>query len=205
VSHYVLDEGRLVVAHAGLKAELQGRGSAKVREFCLFGETTGETDEFGLPVRYDWTADYRGRALVVYGHTPVPQPEWHNGTICIDTGCVFGGSLTALRYPERELVQVKANKTYYDTAKPFLTEQERAPAAEQRNDDDLLDIKDVLKKGIVTTRLLGKVTVREENARAALEVMSRFAVAPNWLIHLPPTMSPSETAAEGPLLEHPQE
>jgi protein phosphatase len=205
VSHYVLDEGRLVVAHAGLKADLQGRGSAKVRAFCLFGETTGETDALGLPVRYDWTAGYRGRALVVYGHTPVPLPEWHNGTICIDTGCVFGGSLTALRYPERELVQVKAKKTYYEPAKPFLVEEQRAPAAEPRKDDDLLDIKDVLGKRIVTTRLLGKVTVREENARAALEVMSRFAVAPNWLIHLPPTMSPSETAAEGPLLEHPRE
>src|SRR5690242_2628733 len=103
VSHYVFDDGRLVVAHAGLKQELQGRGSGKVRDFALYGETTGETDEFGLPVRYNWAAEYRGKAMVVYGHTPVPEPEWLNGTICIDTGCVFGGKLTALRYPEREL------------------------------------------------------------------------------------------------------
>jgi protein phosphatase len=72
VSHYVLDGGRLVVAHAGMKATMQGRGSAKVRDFALFGETTGETDEFGLPVRYDWASEYHGSATVVYGHTPVP-------------------------------------------------------------------------------------------------------------------------------------
>ena len=106
VSHYVLDDGRLVVAHAGLKQELQGRASGQVREFALYGETTGETDEFGLPVRHNWADDYRGSATVVYGHTPVPAAEWLNRTICIDTGCVFGGKLTALRYPEKELVHV---------------------------------------------------------------------------------------------------
>ena len=97
VSHYVLDDGRLVVAHAGMKAEMQGRGSGKVREFALYGETTGETDDFGLPVRFNWAAEYRGSAMVVYGHTPVPEPEWLNRTVNIDTGCVFGGRLTALR------------------------------------------------------------------------------------------------------------
>ena len=106
ISHFVLDGGELVVAHAGLKEEMQGRGSGAVREFALFGDTTGEIDEFGLPVRLNWAADYRGKAMVVYGHTPVPEPEWLNRTIDVDTGCVFGGKLTALRYPERELVSV---------------------------------------------------------------------------------------------------
>ena len=73
VSHYVLDDGKLVVAHAGMKEEMQGRGSGKVRDFALYGETTGETDEFGLPVRHNWAQDYRGAATVVYGHTPVPS------------------------------------------------------------------------------------------------------------------------------------
>lgn len=101
ISHYVLDDGNLVVAHAGMKEALQGRGSGRVRDFALYGETTGETDNFGLPVRYDWAAEYRGKAIVVYGHTPVPEAEWINGTIDIDTGCVYGGKLTALRYPEK--------------------------------------------------------------------------------------------------------
>ncbi len=206
VSHYVLDDGRLVVAHAGLKEALQGRGSGKVRDFALYGETTGETDEFGLPVRYNWAAEYRGRAIVVYGHTPVPEPEWLNGTICIDTGCVFGGKLTALRYPEKELVSVPAFQTYYESSKPFLPEEERAPTlTAQQKHDDILDIEDVSGKRIVSTGLYRNVTIREENGIAALEVMSRFATDPKWLIYLPPTMSPSETSREPDLLEHPAE
>ena len=206
VSHYVLDDGRLVVAHAGLKEELQGRGSGKVRDFALYGETTGETDEFGLPVRYNWAAEYRGRARVVYGHTPVPEPEWLNGTICIDTGCVFGGRLTALRYPEKELVSVPALQTYYEPAKPFLPEEDQAPAVSaQQKYDDILDLDDVSGKRIISTALHRTVTIREENGIAALEVMSRFAADPKWLIYLPPTMSPTETSREPNLLEHPAE
>ena len=204
VSHYVFDDGRLVVAHAGMKAGMQGRGSAKVRDFALFGETTGETDEFGLPVRYNWAAEYRGRASVVYGHTPVPEPEWLNRTINIDTGCVFGGKLTALRWPEKELVSVPALRTYADPVRPFIPSAASLLNAQQAN-DDLLDIEDVQGKRLVTTRLHRNVTVREENAAAALEVMSRFAANPKWLIYLPPTMSPSETSKAEGLLEHPAE
>jgi protein phosphatase len=206
VSHYVLDDGKLVVAHAGMKETMQGRGSGAVREFALFGETTGETDEFGLPVRYNWAAEYRGAAAVVYGHTPVPEPEWLNRTINIDTGCVFGGKLTALRYPEKELVSVPAKQTYAEPRKPFLPPEGQAPAlSAQQQHDDLLDLADVTGKRIVSTRLHGNVTIREENSIAALEVMSRFAANPKWLIYLPPTMSPSETSHAPGLLEHPTE
>ena len=204
VSHYVLDEGKLVVAHAGMKEEMQGRGSGKVRDFALYGETTGETNEFGLPVRYNWAAEYRGKAMVVYGHTPVPQPDWLNRTINIDTGCVFGGNLTALRYPEKELVS--ARETYAQPVKPLAAVAETAASlTSQQFHDDLLDIDDVIGKRIVTTRLHHNVTVREENALAALEVMSRFASNPKWLIYLPPTMSPTETTEKPGLLEHPAE
>lgn len=204
ISHFVLDDGRLVVAHAGMREEMQGRASAAVRAFALYGETTGEIDEFGLPVRYPWALEYRGKAIVVYGHTPVPHAEWVNNTINIDTGCVFGGSLTALRYPEKELVSVPAARTYYEPARPFLPQGDRvAPAVER--DGTLLDIDDVLGKRIVETRLQRSVTVRDENARAALEVMSRFAVDPRWLVYLPPTMSPTGTSREPDLLEHPAE
>ena len=206
VSHYVLDDGKLVVAHAGMKESMQGRGSGKVRDFALYGETTGETDEFGLPVRYNRAGEYRGRAMVVYGHTPVPEPEWLNNTICIDTGCVYGGRLTALRYPERELVSVAATQTYWTPKKPFLTPEAQAPAlTAQQTHDDLLDVEDVLGKRIISTRLHHNVTIREENAIPALEVMSRFAADPKWLIYLPPTMSPSETSRAEGLLEHPAE
>ncbi|MCG9134101.1 polynucleotide kinase-phosphatase, partial [Candidatus Poribacteria bacterium] len=205
VSHYVLDNGKLVVAHAGMKTELQGRASGRVREFALYGETTGETDEFGLPVRGNWADEYRSTAMVVYGHTPVAEPQWVNRTINIDTGCVFGGKLTALRYPEKELVSVPARQTYYQPAKPLLSETDKRSAIETQQTDGILDIDDVLGKRVISTRLHHNVTIREENAITALEVISRFAVDPKWLIYLPPTMSPTETTRNPGLLEHPTE
>ncbi len=205
ISHYVLDGGQLVVAHAGLTERFQGRASGRVREFCLYGQTTGETDEFGLPVRYPWANDYRGRAAVLYGHTPVPQPEWVNNTLCLDTGCVFGGSLTALRYPERELVSVPAAQVYYEPARPFPVNPDAAAGAGYagRREPDVLDLGDVTGRRVIETAHHGRVSVREENAAAALEVMSRFAIDPRWLIYLPPTMSPVATSTLPDLLEHP--
>ncbi|MEW2283228.1 polynucleotide kinase-phosphatase [Streptomyces sp. NPDC047841] len=207
VSHYVLDGGRLVVCHAGLPEKYHGRTSGRVRSHALYGETTGETDEFGLPVRYPWAEDYRGRAAVVYGHTPVPEATWLNNTICLDTGAVFGGKLTALRWPERELVDVPAERVWYEPARPLRTE---APGGQ---DGRPLDLADVHGRRAVETRHAGRVAVREENAAAALEVMSRFATDPRLLPYLPPTMAPTATsraeardgAADGHFLEHPQE
>jgi protein phosphatase len=235
VSHLVLDGGRLVVAHAGLKEAYHGRASGRVRSFALYGDTTGETDEFGLPVRYPWAHDYRGRAMVLYGHTPTPEPEWVNNTLCLDTGCVFGGRLTALRYPEKELVSVPAERVWYEPARPFLSPNASSTAGDgdparvmgasaagasttgnasttgdastvaARRDPGVLDITDVLGKRVIETGYQGRVTVREENAAGALEVMSRFAVDPRWLLYLPPTMAPSPTSGRPDLLEHPAE
>ncbi|MDN3355068.1 polynucleotide kinase-phosphatase [Actinomadura sp. DC4] len=197
VSHLVLDGGRLVVAHAGLKEAFHGRASGRVRSFALYGETTGETDEYGLPVRYPWADDYRGSAMVVYGHTPVVEPEWVNNTLCVDTGCVFGGRLTALRYPEKALVSVPARKVWYEPVRPL------EPAAGTRRESGVLRIGDV--REAVETRLMGRINVHEENVWPALEVMSRFAVDPRWLVYLPPTMAPAGTSPLEGLLEHPAE
>ncbi|MFJ4480884.1 polynucleotide kinase-phosphatase [Streptomyces longwoodensis] len=199
VSHYVLDGGRLVVCHAGLPEKYHGRTSGRVRSHALYGETTGETDEFGLPVRYPWAEDYRGRAAVVYGHTPVPEATWLNNTICLDTGAVFGGKLTALRWPERELVDVPAERVWYEPAKPLRSE---APGGQ---DGRPLDLADVQGRRVVETRYQPRITLREENAAAALEVMSRFAVDPRLLPYLPPTMAPTATSTVDGYLEHPLE
>lgn len=196
ISHYVLDGGSLVVAHAGLKESYHGRASGRVRSFALYGDTTGETDEYGLPVRYPWANEYRGRAVVAYGHTPVPAAEWVNNTICLDTGVVFGGRLTALRYPERETVSVPAEREWYEPVRPL------APAAPSR-EPSVLDHGDVAGTQFVDTAYAGRVKIPEENAAAALEVMSRFAVDPRWLVYLPPTMSPAPASTEEGLLEHP--
>ena len=236
-SHLVLDGGRLVVAHAGLTADMHGRVSGRVRAFAIYGDTTGESDEYGLPVRLNWAANYRARANVVYGHTPVLAPEWVNRCICVDTGCVFGGALTALRYPEQELVSVPAERQYAEPKRPLAAPPPPAPLPEGKGEQDsslrseqrgtasaserasdspfpsgrgaggggLLDLADVTGRRAVETRFAGKVVVREENAAAALEAMSRFAADPRWLIYLPPTMSPCEASPLPEFLEHPAE
>ncbi|MGB3373166.1 MAG: polynucleotide kinase-phosphatase [Rhodococcus sp. (in: high G+C Gram-positive bacteria)] len=196
VAHLVLDSGRLVVAHAGLIEKYHNRASGRVRSFALYGDTTGETDEFGLPVRYPWAQDYRGSAMVLYGHTPVPEAEWLNNTMCLDTGCVFGGKLTAMRYPERDIVSVPAEKQWYAPAKP-LNQYVR--------EENSLDLSDVLGPTGVETSLRGRVSIRAENAAGALEVMSRFAVAPEWLRYLPPTMAPCPSSTREGYLEYPTE
>lgn len=198
VSHYLLDGGRLVVAHAGLPERYHGRSSGRVRSIALYGDTDGETDEYGLPVRYQWAEDYRGEAAVVYGHTPVPAAGWVNNTICVDTGAVFGGELTALRWPERELVSVPSEREHYEPIRPVGSDPEGRP-------QQLLDVSDFLGKHFVETTLAGRVTIEAERSSAALEIMSRFAVDPRWLVHLPPTMAPVATSRHPDFLEHPDE
>ena len=198
VSHYLLDGGRLVVAHAGLPERYHGRSSGRVRSIALYGDTDGETDEYGLPIRYQWAEDYRGEAAVVYGHTPVPVAGWINETICLDTGAVFGGELTALRWPERELISVRATREYYQPIRPNETDTEDRPPL-------LLDVSDVLGKHFVETTLAGRLTIEADRSSAALEVMSRFAVDPRWLVYLPPTMASVATSKRLDYLEHPDE
>lgn len=204
ISHYIFDDGKLLVAHAGLKEQLQGRASAAVRDFCLYGETTGETDEYGLPVRHNWAAEYQGMTKVVYGHTPVVRAEWLNRTIDIDTGCVFGGALTALRYPEEELVSVQAKKVYYEPKRPLNDSPDPSLSAQQEY-DDTLSLHNLLGKYIVQTRLRNNITINPENSIAALEIMSRFAINPKWLLYLPPTMSPCATSDLPDYLEYPHQ
>ena len=201
VAHLVLDHGKLIVAHAGLKQSMQGRASPAIRAFALYGETTGEIDEFGLPVRADWAAAYKGEAAVIYGHTPVPEAEWVNGTLCLDTGCVFGGRLSALRWPERAIVSVPAQQVWCEPVRPLAPVTPAAPHLA----GDVLDLAEVSGKRTLTTRLISSVTVRAEESSAALETMSRFAADPRWLIHLPPTMSPPSTSSLDGFLEHPAE
>jgi protein phosphatase len=229
VSHYVLDRGRLVVSHAGLKEAWQGRSSGRVRSFCLYGETTGETDEFGLPVRLEWAGEYRGKALVVYGHVPSREPRFLNNTVCIDTGCVFGGSLSAYRYPEAEMVSVAAEREYYAPVKSLDYDSNAVSSREASSSDtgsggsqpernransasspilgveNLPVIEDVLGRLNIQTRLHHNIIIDEESSAAALEIMSRFSADPRWLIYLPPTMSPCKTSTLPEFLEHPGE
>ncbi|MCI9632756.1 MAG: polynucleotide kinase-phosphatase [Ruminococcus sp.] len=197
VSHYIFDGGRLVVSHAGIREEYIGRVSGKIRAFCLYGDTTGETDDSGFPVRRNWAADYRGEATIVYGHTPWKEVQAVNRTYCVDTGCVFGGKLTCIRYPEMEVVSAVAHRQYYERSRPLW--------GSEKEDAGLLDIRDVQGKLHLSTRLLPGITIPEENTASALEVMSRFAADPHWLIYLPPTMSPCRSSSMEDYMEHPWE
>ncbi|MGI9523065.1 MAG: metallophosphoesterase [Hyphomicrobiaceae bacterium] len=114
-----LDGGQLVIAHAGIREEMIGRESRKVRDFCLYGDSSGQRNELGLPIRYHWALRYNGDPAIIYGHTPVSETSWINNTLCIDTGCVFGGQLTALQWPERYLVSVAAHREYRRRPRPF--------------------------------------------------------------------------------------
>jgi protein phosphatase len=191
-----------------------------VREFCLYGETSGETDEFGLPVRFDWAEEYRGKALVVYGHVPSREPRFLNNTVCIDTGCVFGSSLSAYRYPEGEIVSVAAAREYYAPEKPLdhdgvsvssgsmvkpetIRVKSSAPSFPEAG--NLPVIEDVLGRLNVETRLCHDIIISEESGAAALKIMSRFSADSRWLIYLPPTMSPCKTSSLPKFLEHPIE
>lgn len=116
--YQVLDDGRLVLAHAGIREDYIGRQDKKVKTFVLYGDITGERHPDGSPVRRDWALKYLGNPWIVYGHTPVKEARFINHTVNIDTGCVFGGKLTALRYPEMETVSVESSM-------PFVTEKFR--------------------------------------------------------------------------------
>jgi protein phosphatase len=196
-SHAVLAGGRLVTAHAGMPEDMQGRGSGRVRDFALYGDTTGEEDEEGFLIRGRWAEDYRGKALVAYGHTAVPEPEWLNNTVNLDTGCVYGGALSALRWPEKEIVQAPAERAYAE-GRVLSAPKEAPPSAG-------LDLEPYLFRLRVPTALAGPVLIPHENLAAAMEVMSRFAAHPRWVIHLPPTMSPCRTSRRDGWLEHPDE
>lgn len=110
--YLILDEGNLVISHAGIREEDIGKAPSKVKTFVLYGDITGEKHRDGSPVRRDWAKNYHGKATIVYGHTPVSQPRLVNQTYNIDTGAVFGGALTALRYPEMTLVSVPSTMPY---------------------------------------------------------------------------------------------
>ncbi|TWI53281.1 bis(5'-nucleosyl)-tetraphosphatase PrpE [Halalkalibacter nanhaiisediminis] len=117
--YHVLDTGNLVLAHAGIRSEDIGKTTKKVKSFVLYGDITGETNPDGTPVRRDWAKHHQGQQWIVYGHTPVKKPRFVHHSVNIDTGCVFGGNLTALRYPEMDTVQVPSMQ-------PFVAEKFRS-------------------------------------------------------------------------------
>lgn len=200
--HLVLDGGALTVAHAGLKESMQGRQSGEVKSFCLYGETTGESDEFGLPVRHNWAGEYEGSSVVVYGHTPVPEAIWQNQTINIDTGCVFGGALSALRFPEREIVSVPANKVHCEPKRPLAM---NLPVIGKDEATDSVNFERIAGRNLVTTRYNYFVTIKDSSSPPIVEFLEIGGLNPRWMIYLPPRLSPTKSSSLPGYLEHTSE
>ncbi len=196
-SHYVFDGGNLAVAHAGLSEEMVLGASKETREFAVYGPKTPKDAE-GRSTRIDWAQYYRGRAAVVYGHIATDEAVWFNNTICLDTACVFGGSLTALRWPEKELVSVPASKAYAEHDGPLFSRRDKRGFLE-------LSHEDISGKKHIETSLVRRVTVEADQMAGAMENLSRFTVDPRHLIYLPPTMSPVESSSLPGYLEHPDQ
>ena len=102
--YVITDDENLIIAHAGIRKDYIGKSSKKVKTFVLYGDIKGAKHPDGSPIRRDWAQYYDGKPWIIYGHTPVKEPRQVHHTYNIDTGCVFGGKLTAFRYPEFELV-----------------------------------------------------------------------------------------------------
>lgn len=112
--YQILDDGKLVIAHAGIRTDYIGKYNKQVKTFVLYGDITGETLANGMPVRKDWAKKYHGKPVIVYGHTPVQQPRKVGNSINIDTGAVFGGKLTGLKYPEMETLSVPSKMPFIE-------------------------------------------------------------------------------------------
>ncbi|WP_100403307.1 bis(5'-nucleosyl)-tetraphosphatase PrpE [Bacillus sp. FJAT-42315] len=117
--YQILDEGQLIIAHAGIREQDIGKFTSKVKTFVLYGDITGEKHPDGSPVRRDWAKQYKGQPWIIYGHTPTKEVRLIHHTANIDTGAVFGGKLSAFRYPEKEIVSVPSSM-------PFVPEKFRS-------------------------------------------------------------------------------
>ena len=200
-SHYVFTKNgvqTLICAHAGIKDDMIGKESDSVSDFCRFGDTGG-FDEKGNPQRKDWTVNHKRSSLIVWGHDPKPRPLVINNTINIDQGVVFGGALTAFRYPEEEFVSVNANHDYSGDTNNPLKEWEKT----RFNPPNLAKF---INGFSVNTEELGEIKIHQDNVKPAIDTVSHFTIPIEQLIYIPPTMSPTPaSSALDDYLEHPKE
>ncbi|WP_211655763.1 polynucleotide kinase-phosphatase [Planococcus alpniumensis] len=200
-SHYVFTKNgvrTLVCAHAGIKDSFIGKQSEAISDFCRYGDTGG-FDDNGKPLRKDWTVGHENRLLIVWGHDPKPKTLLINNTINIDQGVVFGGELTAYRYPERTFVSVKAKKDYSGAIDNPLAEWEK-------NRLNAPNIAKFINGYSVLTEQLSEVKIPQELVKSAIDAVSHYTVPIEQLVYIPPTMSPTPKPSALPqYLEHPKE
>lgn len=200
-SHYVFTKNgvqTLICAHAGIKDEMIGKESERISDFCRFGDTDGN-DATGKPLRNDWTVNHKRSSLIVWGHDPKPRPLVINNTINIDQGVVFGGALTAFRYPEEEFVSVHANHDYSRDKNNPLKEWEK-------NRFNPPNLAKFINGFSVNTEELGEIKIQQDIVKPAIDTVSHFTIPIEQLIYIPPTMSPTPSPSSlNDYLEHPKE
>lgn len=201
--HLELDGGKLVVAHAGLRADMVGRTGPQVEAFSLYAHTLGEVDELGWPVSFDWAEEHKEPAILVHGHVPVPKAAWQGQTLNLDTGCVYGGFLSALRYPERKIAAIAAEETYAAPKRPLNWTE--GGETEEKDRSNLLPYAAFAGRNLAGTRYKYFVTLKEELAMPAMEAISRSRIDPRWMIYLPTFFSPTKSSKSPAFLEHPQD
>ncbi|MDM5234548.1 polynucleotide kinase-phosphatase [Lysinibacillus pakistanensis] len=200
-SHYVLMNKGLasaVVTHAGIRDRYIGKQSSRISDFCRYGDVQ-ELNISGKPIRNDWFTEHQTSQLIIWGHDPKINPLKQNHTLNIDQGVVFGGQLTAFRYPEQTIISVNAYKNYAGTQNNPLLEA-KAKRFEPPN------IAAFLAGFAVETSYLGAIQIPGAQAKAAIDSVSHYTVPLEQLIYIPPTMSPTpQTSALDNTLEHPAE
>ncbi|MEK4062718.1 MULTISPECIES: polynucleotide kinase-phosphatase [unclassified Paenibacillus] len=200
-SHLVYGRGgirRVVVAHAGIRDEYIGRQSKRIQDFCRYGDTEGSEGK-GTPVRKEWYVQHDSGELIVWGHDPRPYPTLVKNTVNIDQGAVFGGSLTAYRYPEQQFVAVKAHRDYAQDPDSPLIRWERGRFSPP-------NLRKFVEGYSVMTAAYGELSVRGEFVKAAIDTVSHFTIPLEDLVYIPPTMSPAPAvSADESYLEHPRE
>ncbi|MDQ0269625.1 polynucleotide kinase-phosphatase [Cytobacillus purgationiresistens] len=200
-SHYIVIKNGipvLVCTHAGIKDEFIGKQSKVISDFCRFGDTDG-FDENNQPIRKDWFTHHRNGQLIVWGHDPKPQPLLVNNTINIDQGVVFGGKLTAYRFPEKTFTSIHALEDYAGEDQNPLIEW-KAKRLDPPNIGNFIDGFKVL------TENHGEVRIHADYVKPAIDLISTSTIPIEQLVYLPPTMSPVPIASKlEDYLEHPKE
>ena len=105
---------KTVIVHGGFLPNIpwQTQSSEIITNIQVIDNEGRAAKRADAPNSAPWADSWGGSPFVVYGHTPRPRVFERKGSIGIDTGCVYGGHLTAYIIEDKSLVQVRAHNTY---------------------------------------------------------------------------------------------
>ncbi|MCD8483784.1 MAG: metallophosphoesterase [Verrucomicrobia bacterium] len=109
---FVLPEYQTLVVHAGFLPVIpwQQQDLNIITEIQVLGEDGVPARRTQFPDAALWADYWQGPEFVIFGHTPLKEVYRQPFALGIDTGCVYGGKLTAFIFPEGRIVQVNGRK-----------------------------------------------------------------------------------------------